>query len=144
MVELRAPEVLRERNPSLYAREEARLAAQMSEAGDLAYAQLKAELTTLITTDEGKPKAVRQAMIENLEDWLGVFEARNLFGADDLSALVQRIRAVLKDTQPQDVRGNTALSQAIQEGLAEVAASRRRPTHAPQCPRLTQAAPAGP
>lgn len=81
---------------------------------------LRNELTRLISTDEGKLKAVRASLLDNLQDFLYLFESRNLFGASDLSSLVQRCQAVVGGIRGESLAGNAPLREAVTKGLEEV------------------------
>jgi hypothetical protein len=63
--------------------------------------------------DEGKPKVFRGSTINNLVEFLSTFDAKNIMGDGELSAVLGQMRNILQNVEPKELRTDEALRTAI-------------------------------
>lgn len=69
---------------------------------------------------KGKAKIFRDSLVENVREFIGTFEARNVVGDDDLKKLVEKARALTEGVDPQALRDDKAVRDRIGEGFREI------------------------
>lgn len=115
-------------SPELYEQECARVRARFQEAVQLAEQAFTDELERLVThlaerlsgSDDGKPKIFRDSAVENLDEFFQRFGQLSIGSDEELEALVDRARRVLRGVEPQQLRDRTDLRQRIAGQLAGV------------------------
>jgi hypothetical protein len=127
---LNVPGSLKAVSQAVFERERARAQRQWEEATELIQQTLRQGLYELVgrmvdrlTNDtNGKPRVFRDSLVSNLEDFLKVFDARNLGNDEDLAALVERCRELMEGVEPTDLRPDASLREAVQRGFSQVQA----------------------
>jgi hypothetical protein len=114
--------------PEIYEREKAKFMAMMEETRDLAMAALRQEFSDhvshiverLTRSEDGSPKVFKNCMIQKIQGYLSVFDARNLFGDEHLAELVERAKAIIGGVTPESIRENVWLKNGIAEGMGKI------------------------
>lgn len=114
--------------PELYEREKAKFKAMMEETRELAMAALRQEFSDhvshiverLTKNEDGKPKVFKNCMVEKIQSYLEVFDARNLFGDGELAELVGKAKAIIGGVSPESIRENIWLKNSIAEGMGKI------------------------
>lgn len=123
------PAALQQINHQLYQREKEKVERQWGEAASeiqdalrVGFAQLVGDMVEKLGTDaeSGKPKVFRDSMVEKMNDFLTVFEARNLTNDAELQALTQKAREVMTGAKPGELRKDEALRAYVQENFAQI------------------------
>lgn len=125
------PEYLRTVAPELYQAECLRVRQRFSEAVQLAESAFAEELTTLVNhladklagEDDGKPKVFRDSAVTNLLEFFERFQKLNIRSDEQLDALVERARGVIRGVRPQSLRDQQALRGEVAERLSQVSTS---------------------
>jgi hypothetical protein len=89
------------------------LRQQMKELMDQAVARLG-------TDDEGKPKKFRDSSIKQFEEFLSLFEFRNVAGDEEMKALVDRTRKLVRGTTPEELRKNLSMRDYVRREFEKV------------------------
>lgn len=127
-VTLSAPEQLAILSKEIFEREKRKMERQWAEAfGEIreamrgSFLDLVGHMVDRLTPDaDGKPKIFRDSLVENLADFLGTFNARNLTKDDDLQALVEKARGLLKGVRPDSIRKRTNLRSQLASSFNEI------------------------
>lgn len=114
--------------PEIYEREKAKFKEMMEETRELAIAALRQEffdhvshiVERLTRSPDGKPKVFKNCMVEKIQDYLEAFDARNLFGDEQLAELVQKAKAIISGVSPESIRENVWLKNGIAEGMGKI------------------------
>ncbi len=114
--------------PEIYEREKAKFHAMMEETRELAMAALRQEFTDhvnhiverLTRSEDGKPKTFRNCMIEKIQAYLSGFDARNLFGDEQLAEMVSKAKAIIGGVSSESIRENIWLKNSIAEGMGRI------------------------
>ena len=126
--ELSTPGALRTIDRALYERE----AAKMQNVWEDARQQITQVLLTefrdmtarmaerLQSAPDGKPKVFRDSLVGNLQEWLDLFEKRDLANDDELIKLVTKARFMVMGLKPEVIRDNEALRQDIAEEMQKI------------------------
>lgn len=125
---LSAPETL---PPDIFKREQAKIAAQFAEAWDETRQILRAALAEQVKHAaerlsggaDGKPKVFRNTLLENLNDFIGSFDARNLTNDDELTKLVAQVRSLVDGVDPEILRKDVTVRESVAKGMAEIQAN---------------------
>jgi hypothetical protein len=114
--------------PEIYEREKEKFKIMMEETRELAMAALRQELADHVShiverlsrSEDGKVKTFKNCMVEKIQDYLDVFDARNLFGDDKLAELVKQAKALIGGVSPEAIRENIWLKKSIAEGMGKI------------------------
>jgi hypothetical protein len=131
VVNVEPPDYLQELNPAQYAIEQARVAAQFSQAVGLAeqafaeeFAKLVERLRNQMLPDEaGEKKIITKSAVEGLSEFAKSY--KDLFGGKnvDLDALVEQADAIVNGLDAPTLRTDAELRAKIAEDLAAVSAA---------------------
>jgi hypothetical protein len=114
--------------PELRATEQAKLEQQFKDAGDEIVAALRTGFQDLIThaverlqrKPGEKAKTFKDSTIENINEFIATFSARNLMDDRDLAALVEKAKEILKGTNTQWLRESYGQRAKVADGFAEI------------------------
>lgn len=130
-VEIAAPGRLRDISPEIFERERDKAAAQWSNALEEARSMLRGQLAGLVEHmaermrpgDDGKPKRFKSSMVEGFQEFLGLFQARNIAGDGELADVVERCRAIMSGVSAEGIRSSDELRGRLAAGMDELRAS---------------------
>lgn len=124
---------LRQVDKKIFEREQQKLEAEWVEASSAIQDMLRANMANLVTHmverltpepvvqgQEPKKKIFRDSMLNNINDFLRVFDARNLSNDDELKLLVDKARAMTNGISPEIIRNNEGLRDALQKGFSQI------------------------
>lgn len=122
------PAYLLELSPALYEQEKARVAARFEQAVTLAeqafleeFGKLVAHLAERLSGEsDGTRKVFRDSAVTNLLEFFGRFRDLNVRSNGQLDELVEQARRVVRGVEPQELRDNGVLRQAIATQLSQV------------------------
>ena len=122
------PSVSRVLPPSIYKEEVKKFQELMEQARSEAITALREEFVDLVTNiadklqnhDDGKPRRLRDAAVENLKQFLDNFSSRNIFDDAQLSELVEQCRAIITNTNANAIRGNTQVRQELHQQMEKL------------------------
>ena len=122
------PSVSRVLPPSIYKEEVEKFQNLMEQARTEAIAALREEFVDLVTNltdklqgnEDGKPRSLREAAVENLKQFLDGFADRNLFEDDQLSELVDQCRKIISGTNVNSIRTNTQVKENLHNQMTEL------------------------
>ena len=125
---LGVPLVLGNVNQSIFEREQARVAEQFASALEIGkqgmrsmMADLVGGLTEKLTADPGEGKKIfRASLLEKMNDFLTVFDARNLSDDSELAELVKRSKKILEGVDAKELRTDGAVKEYVANGLSEI------------------------
>ncbi len=125
------PDYLRQLSPEVYRQECQRVAARFDEAIQLAEQAFIDELRQLVShlherltgQVDGKPKIFRDSAVDNLSEFFERFRRLNVRSNAELEELVGQCGQVVQGVEPQSLRDNQGLRQAIARELSEVQTS---------------------
>jgi hypothetical protein len=114
---------------AVYAKEVARVKAEVQELGEEIKSTMRGAALELVshmserlsgTDEKGKPKIFRDSMVSNLVDFLTSFDAKNVMGDDELSGVLAQMKDILSNVTPKDLRTNEALRNATAANVAQI------------------------
>ena len=122
------PSVSRVLPPSIYKEEVKKFQELMEQARSEAITALREEFVDLVTNiadklqnhDDGKPRRLRDAAVENLKQFLDNFSSRNIFDDAQLSELVEQCRGIITTTNANAIRGNTQVRQELHQQMEKL------------------------
>jgi hypothetical protein len=122
------PNYLLRLNPELYAQEQQRVALRFEEAVRLAeeafineFARLVAHLTERLGNGpDGGGKVFRDSAVHNLVEFFDRFRALSVRSNEQLDALVDQARHIVRGVKPQNLRDNDGLRQRVATELTQV------------------------
>ena len=114
--------------PSIYKDEVDKFRNLMEQARQEAIASLREEFVSLIAnlneklsgSEDGKPRKLRDAAVENLKDFLDSFSNRNLFEDNELAELVSRCKAIISGTTARDIRTNSQVKETLHNEMSSL------------------------
>lgn len=118
------PGKLEEVSAELFRESREKLARQVEEAGEAVKAVLRTQMAELTnhmverlsgTGANGRAKTFRNTLLDNMADFLDVFQVRNIADDTALAALVTQARQVLNGTSPDMLREDDATRQYVRE-----------------------------
>lgn len=124
------PSVSRVLPPSIYKEEVKKFQELMEQARSEAITALREEFVDLVTNiadklqnhDDGRPRRLRDAAVENLKQFLDNFSSRNIFEDEQLSELVEQCRGIITNTNANAIRGNTQVREEIHLQMEKILA----------------------
>lgn len=126
---MNVPAALEQVNKELYARELARVEAEVAEASADIRAALRESFAGMIVQLGDKLKAkedgvkratLRDAALNPLQEFLATFAARNLTGDRDLAALAEKARLVLRGVDPDTLRDDASARGRVLGAMGEI------------------------
>lgn len=119
------PGKLRDISPALFAAEQEKAARKWTEASETIQQVLRAQMRELVDklrdklspSLDSKPKQVRASNVNNLREFLEDFNIRNVTSDAQLTALVERARALLGNVAADDLRSDERLRTDLAEGF---------------------------
>jgi len=123
------PEKLREVSPGLYKKQMEKAQRDVAEVAEEAKVVLRSTLADLTAqlaeklgpAADGKRKALRTNAFDRLNDFLKVFDSRNVCSDASLKTMVDQLRSVMKGTDVTIVKSDVELKAKMAENLATVA-----------------------
>lgn len=124
------PSVSRVLPPSIYKEEVKKFRELMEQARSEAITALREECVDLVTNiadklqnhDDGRPRRLRDAAVENLKQFLDNFSNRNIFEDEQLSELVEQCRGIITNTNANAIRGNTQVREEVHLQMEKILA----------------------
>lgn len=124
------PSVSRVLPPSIYKEEVKKFQELMEQARSEAITALREEFVDLVTNiadklqnhDDGRPRRLRDAAVENLKQFLDNFSSRNIFEDAQLSELVEQCRGIITNTNANAIRGNTQVREEVHLQMEKILA----------------------
>lgn len=124
------PSVSRVLPPSIYKEEVKKFQELMEQARSEAITALREEFVDLVTNiadklqnhDDGRPRRLRDAAVENLKQFLDNFSSRNIFEDAQLAELVEQCRGIITNTNANAIRGNTQVREKVHLQMEKILA----------------------
>lgn len=124
------PSVSRVLPPSIYKEEVKKFRELMEQARSEAITALREEFVGLVTNiadklqnhDDGRPRRLRDAAVENLKQFLDNFSSRNIFEDAQLAELVEQCRGIITNTNANAIRGNTQVREEVHLQMEKILA----------------------
>ena len=124
------PSVSRVLPPSIYKEEVKKFRELMEQARSEAITALREEFVDLVTNiadklqnhDDGRPRRLRDAAVENLKQFLDNFSSRNIFEDAQLAELVEQCRGIITNTNANAIRGNTQVREEVHLQMEKILA----------------------
>ena len=73
--------------------------------------------------EDGKPKRFKASMVEGFQEFLGLFQARNIADDGELAAVVERCRALMSGVSAEGIRSSDELRDRLAAGMDEIRGS---------------------
>lgn len=114
--------------PTLVAREREKIAAQWQEALAEGRQVLRAGMADLVDwlldkaqgISDGQKKIIKPTKLAGVQEFLDSFAARNLTGDEELAALVEQAKGLLRGIDPETLRKSQDTRTQVSEGFAEI------------------------
>jgi len=127
-IAISTPQHLSVLTPEIFERERANFLALMEQTRNAAVASLRTEFAEfvdhlterLFTSENAQPKIFKASSIVRFQEFLELFDDRNLFQDDELQDLVTRASDLLKDTPPEWLRDDPTFRRHIATGMAKI------------------------
>lgn len=74
-------------------------------------------------TEDGKPKIFRNSMLDNINEFLSTFNAKNLANDEELAELVSKAKKLTQGIDPETLRKNEAVRDAVLDGFEKIKGS---------------------
>lgn len=122
------PGKLRQISREVYKREQAKAQVQIKEAVEEIRALLRTSMAELVghmvdrltPGNDGKPKQFHKTMITNLNQFISVFDARNLTDDRELSDIVQHARGLINGVEPDLLRKSEDVRKTVLDGFVKL------------------------
>ncbi len=100
----------------------------MEQARAEAISALREEFVDLVSnlndklhgSEDGKPRRLREAAVDNLKQFLDAFANRNIFEDDQLSELVERCQQIIAGTNASDIRSSAQVKENLHSQMTEL------------------------
>ncbi len=126
-ITLGAPDQAQLLSPEVYEREKQKFEQTMLEFRETAVNTLRASFAEMVDriTERlsGKKKVFRDSLIGNIQEFLTDFDALNITNDTELSAQVERCKAIMSGVNPDSLRSNSAFRSGIASSMASVQTS---------------------
>ncbi len=104
-------------SPELFRMEQEKAARRWEEASEAIQQVLREQMRALVEKlrdrlapgPDGKPKSFRKEIVVNMQDFLAEFDVRNVASDGELTALVERARALVGNVDPDQLRTNETM-----------------------------------
>jgi hypothetical protein len=125
------PAALQQISSSLWEREKEKAEKQWKEAGEEIRIVLRESMKKLVdhmverlaSTEDGKPKIFRDSLIGNMQEFLELFNARNITGDAELEELANKAKAIMKGADPSKIRASTDTRETIKNAFESIKAN---------------------
>lgn len=126
---METPDTLKTVSDAMFKREEEKAAAAVVAEVDEIRNGLRQGMSEIVdrmverlTPDtDGKPKVFRNTLVENMREFMEIFEARNVTEDTELAAVVARARTLLAGgTDAETLRRDDSVRETILEGMSKV------------------------
>ena len=115
--------------PELYERERKAFLQMIEEARKTAIQTLRGEFSEFVNhliermkpDAEGKPKVFKASSLTKFQEFLAVFEDRDLFRDGDLQDLVEKARVITDGLRPEYLRSDDGFRDQVREALEGIA-----------------------
>jgi hypothetical protein len=129
-LELSTPAKSRILSPEIYEREKEKFANLMEETREMAMIALREEFSGVVnnlvdrlTSNDGKPKMISNAMFNKLNEFLDDFSTRNIFEDEELAGIIEQAKSVVSGVSPYGLKYNDVLQKKITKGMSDVNAA---------------------
>jgi hypothetical protein len=125
-VELGTPGKLKTISAELYAAEAEKQRKQWEESSAVMQDSMRQAFQALVASlrerldgdrDNGKPKVFRDSRVASLQEWLELFEARNVASDDQLAELVTKAKGMLSGLTADTLRRRGDIRSEVADGL---------------------------
>jgi hypothetical protein len=117
-------------SPEIYEREKEKFANLMEETREMAMIALREEFSGVVnnlvdrlTSNDGKPKMISNAMFNKLNEFLDDFSTRNIFEDEELAGIIEQAKSVVSGVSPYGLKYNDVLQKKITKGMSDVNAA---------------------
>jgi len=115
-------------SPQVYEREKAKFHEMIERVRVDCIRALRAEfggfvgrlVERLTPGEDGTAKTFKGTTVSKLTEFLDMFDARNLFEDDDLAAMVEKAKAMMRGVSAEALRDSAGLQQTIRSGMGAV------------------------
>jgi len=131
LLELSTPGSLRTIDRALYEHEAAKMQnvwegarQQITQVLLVEFRKLTARMSEKLREvgPDGRPKTFRDSLVGNLQEWLDLFEKRDLSNDEELIKLVNQARAMVSGLKPDVIRESKTLKNEIAEEMQKITA----------------------
>jgi hypothetical protein len=127
-IECNTPGQLRDLSPELFIQERDKAAQNWSNALDEARELLRGQLVGLVEhmkermepDAEGKPKKFKASLVANFNQFLELFDARNIASDSELQAIVEQCKQVLGNSTAEAIRDSQGLRERLAAGMESI------------------------
>jgi hypothetical protein len=127
-IEFGTPGKLRQISSALFDEEREKAARQWADATAVVRQTLRESMADLIAhlverlagDKDGKPKVFRNSIITNLNEFLEVFNARNITDDQQLAALVDKARRLISGVDAETLRESKNVRETVRTGFAKI------------------------
>lgn len=126
------PAVLKKIKGDIWKREYDRAQSFWLKTQEMASAKMRDEFKTLVdhlnerltgAAEDGKPKKFKNTLVTNVQEWLELFQDRNIASDAELQSVVEQARKLIDGVHPEDVRTDEALREQIAMGFVSISAA---------------------
>jgi hypothetical protein len=98
--------------------------AEIQNAVRASFADLVSHMVErLAPGEDGKPKIFKETLVGNMNEFLELFEARNITDDDALAELVSKARAIMAGVDPEKLRKNKSIRESVQASMSQLKSS---------------------
>ncbi len=124
------PQALKSVSVEFFEREREKAAIMWSDANAEVKTVLRQQMADLVNhmadklagKDDGKPKVFRNTMVDNMNEFLSSFDARNIADDAELTGLVKKARDLMQGVLPDALRKNEGLRDSVKAGFDKIKA----------------------
>lgn len=121
-------EGLKDEYPELFAKEQQKAEKAWAEAAEEIRQVMREGLKSVVDhmvdrlkgNGDGKPKVFRDSLVENMQEFLEMFEPRNITDDAELAALVAKVRKVMSGVEPAKLRDTPKLRKVVASGIEDI------------------------
>ena len=125
------PEKLEGIRKDIFEREKAKAEASWKEASEEVRQAMRVGLADVVDhmverlqgNGDGKPRVFRDTLVENMTEYLELFDPRNITDDTQLAQLVERCRNVLDGVDADALRASDAIRTKVRDGMVQVQAT---------------------
>lgn len=127
-VNLGVPKALEKIDASIFQREQEQQKVRLAEAVQEVEAGMVEVMQGLVghlldrltEDDDGKPKKFQKSLVDNFNQFLETFNAKNITENTQLSDLADELRQILKGVEPGTLRNNKDVRSVVREGMVRM------------------------
>lgn len=98
-----------------------KVSSEVRDALRYTFSELVEHLTDRLTPDiDGKKKIFKDTTVTNLEEFMNLFDKRNLTNDKELAALIAKARQVIATASPEKIRTSNMTRSTVARNMAEV------------------------